>query len=410
MRRFRAALIIAGLSIGAAAVLGAAAQDAEDAVLRLPLGPAALRGKTLAVTPGVTFAAAKGKAVTFDRMIGSLKKSRLVYVGETHDSLPMHDVQAAVIEALAAVVPKLSIGLEMLPVGFQPVLDRWSRGELSEDELIRETRWYLTWNFNFGYYRRIFLFAKDNGIPIYGLNSPRENVSTVRMKGWDALSDADKTVFPKPGLDHKDHRALIRAIFESADIPPQMKGAGLDVMFEALYRAQSFWDEVMSAFAVRRAEESETTMVVLAGSGHLLYNLGINRRAFEKAGWPSATVICVAVPKDAASVVVARGLADFVTGIRAEARPAYPAVGLAFKSFQGLRNLVVEKKPTDGVAKAADFDKGDIVLGVDGKSFEDANELRAYLAGFGWGEASRFRILRAGAEREVVLKFEPVGD
>ncbi|MBN2207552.1 MAG: ChaN family lipoprotein, partial [Candidatus Aminicenantes bacterium] len=167
-------------------MLGAAAQDAEDAVLRLPLGPAALRGKTLAVTPGVTFAAAKGKAVTFDRMIGSLKKSRLVYVGETHDSLPMHDVQAAVIEALAAVVPKLSIGLEMLPVGFQPVLDRWSRGELSEDELIRETRWYLTWNFNFGYYRRIFLFAKDNGIPIYGLNSPRENVSTVRMKGWDA--------------------------------------------------------------------------------------------------------------------------------------------------------------------------------------------------------------------------------
>lgn len=406
MRRYVAFAMITGLLLGAAAVLSASAQDAEDAVLRLPLGPAAHRAKTLTVRPGVFLSAAKGKAVVFEKMAGALKKSRLVYVGETHDSLPMHDVQADVIEALAAAVPKLSIGLEMLPVDFQPVLDRWSRGELSEDELIRDSRWYLTWSFNFGYYRRIFLLAKERGIQVFALNSRRENVATVRMKGWDALSEEDRAVFPRPGLDNQDHRSLIRAIFESTEIPPQMKGAGLDVMFEALYRAQSFWDEVMAAFAVRRAEESGTSMVVLAGSGHLLYNLGINRRAFEKTRWPSATVVCVAVPKGAASVVVARGLADFVVGIPAEERPAFPAVGLAFKSFEGLRNLVVEKKPSDGVAKAADFEKGDIVLSVDGKSFDDANALRTYLAGFGWGEESRFRILRAGAEKEVALKFE----
>ena len=107
-------------------------------------------------------------------------------------------------------------------------------------------------------------------------------------------------------------------------------------------------------------------LVVLAGSGHLLYNLGINRRAYEKARWPQATVVCVAVPKGAQSVVVSRGLADFVYGIPAEERPAFPAVGLGFKSFEGLRNLVVEKKPGDGVAKSADFEKGDVVLSVDG--------------------------------------------
>jgi uncharacterized iron-regulated protein len=335
-----------------------------------------------------------------------MKKCRLVYVGETHDSLPIHDIQASVVEDLYRAVPKLSIGLEMLPVGFQPVLDRWSRGELSEDELLRDVRWHLTWGFNFGYYRRIFLFAKERGIPVYALNSQREAVATVRMKGWDALSGEDRAVFPKPNLDNADHRTLIRTIFESTEIPPQMKGAGLDVMFEALYRAQSFWDEVMSDFAVRRAGESGTTMVVLAGSGHLLYNLGINRRAFEKTRWPSATVVCVPVPKDAKRVVVSRGLADFIFGIPEETRPAFPAVGLAFKSFEGLRNLVVEKKPSDGVAKAADFEKGDVVLSVDGRGFEDANELRGYLSGFAWGQESRFRILRAGAEKEVVLKFE----
>ena len=410
MSRCCSALILIAMLTGAAPAQGVAAKDAEDAVLRLPLGPAAFRSKTLTVAPGSILSAAKGKAVPFDKMIGTMKKCRLVYVGETHDSLPIHDIQASVIEGMAKAVPRLSIGLEMLPVGLQPVLDRWSRGELSEEDLIRETRWYLTWSFNFGYYRRIFLFAKERGIPMYALNAPREAISKVRMAGWDALSDEDKAVIPKPDLGHRDHRTLIRTIFESAEIPPQMKGAGLDVMFEALYRAQSAWDEVMSAFAVRRAEESGTVLVVLAGSGHLLYNLGINRRAYEKARWPQATVVCVAVPKDAKSVVVSRGLADFVFGIPAEERPSFPAVGLGFKSFEGLRNLVVEKKPSDGVAKSADLDKGDVVLSVDGRGFEDANELRAYLAGFAWGQESRFRILRAGSEKEVVLKFEAAAD
>jgi beta-lactamase class A len=92
-------------------------------------------------------------------------------------------------------------------------------------------------------------------------------------------------------------------------------------------------------------------------------------------------------------------------GLPEEEKPAYPAVGLAFKKVDGLTNLVIDRKPIDGVALGADFEKGDVVLSVDGQAFEDINELRVYLAKFNWDEEARIRLLRGGETREVVLKF-----
>ena len=257
--------------------------EKPDPTLLLRIGDPRLKDKTMNVGLGAIMAAETGRAVAFDRMIQDMRASRFVYVGETHNSLPMHEIQYQIVRALYAQDRHLAIGLEMLPVTVQETLDKWSAGLLAEDEFIREVRWYVNWNFNFGFYEKLFAFAKEHRLPVYALNVPREIITKVRMRGWDALSDEEKAFIPKPpDLTNKDHRTLIRTIFESSEIPPQMKGAGLGMMFEGLYRGQSAWDEVMSANAVRGAESEGRRVVVCAGSGHVLYNLGLNRRAFEK--------------------------------------------------------------------------------------------------------------------------------
>jgi len=147
-------------------------------------------------------------------------------------------------------------------------------------------------------------------------------------------------------------------------------------------------------------------MIVLAGSGHLIYNLGINLRAYEKSRLPAKTVISVFVPKGQTNARISRSLGDYIWGIPEEEKPAYPSVGLSFKRFKGLENLVIDSKPIDGAAKAADFDKGDVVLAVDGKPWTDVNELRTYLSKFKWEEEVKFRILRSGQEKDVILKFQ----
>jgi aminopeptidase N len=394
-----------------AAILGlvfyAAAQDtAGDKSFQLKIGDPRFKDKALNVASQEFYAMETGKSLPFARMIQEMKAIPFIYIGETHNSMPMHDLQARIIRALYEQDRNLAIGLEMFPVTSQEVLNKWSLGILSEEEFIRQAAWYITWNFNFGFYRQIFDFAKENKIPLYALNAPKDIITKVRMKGWEALTDAEKAIVPKPDLSHQEHRLLIRTIFESADIPQQMKGAGLDMMFEGLYRAQSAWDEVMGANAVAAADKGRTRMVVLAGSGHLIYNLGLNLRASGKSKLPFKTVIGVFVPQGEKTVAVSRSLGDYLWGTPEEAKPLFPSVGLGFKKVEGLDNLVIDAKPIDGAALGADFEKGDVVLSVDGKPCSDINELRTHLAKFSWDEESKFRLLRAGQEKDVVLKFK----
>ena len=385
--------------------LAARGEDQEDKVLRLSIGKAGLKDKTTAVAPGVISSCVEGKALSFSQMIEEMSDSRFVYVGETHNSLPMHDIQLEVLRALYEQDSHLCLGLEMFPVTLQEVLNKWSLGLLTAEEFIREAEWYVTWNFNFAYYAKILEFAKANRIPVYALNVPRELITAIRMKGWEALSDEDKKTAPEPDLSNEDHKKLIRTIFESTDLPPQMQGHGLEMMFEGLYRAQAAWDEVMAHYAVHNSAKDGRRMVVLAGSGHLLYNLGINWRVFEKTGTPFKTVVCLEVESEVGAVDVSCSLADYVWGLPEEVKPAYPSFGLSFKHFDGLENLVIDRDPIDGVALGQDFKKGDVVLNVDGLSFFSINELRIYLSMFTWDDEVKFRLLSEAQEKEVVLQI-----
>jgi uncharacterized iron-regulated protein len=382
-------------------------QEEEDKILLLKIGDKKLKDKTMDVAAGKIYSAGIGSSITFQKMIKEMKESGFIYIGETHNSLPMHDIQSKIIQALYDQDRNLSIGLEMFPVSFQEALNKWSMAILSRDEFIQESQWYVNWNFNFDFYEKIFELAKNNQIPLYGLNAPREIIRKIRMEGWEKLSDDEKKVVPNPDVSHEEHRILIRTIFEATELPHQMKGAGLDMVFEGLYRAQSAWDEVMAFNALQSRERGGRKMVVLVGSGHLLYNLGINRRAYEKSLLPFKTVLCVEVPEGKKSIKVARSLADYVWGISEEKIPAFPSVGLRFKKFDRLDNLVIESKPIDGVSKNANFEKGDVVLSVDGKTYSDINELRVYLAGFKWNDEVKFCLLRDAQQIDVLLKFKP---
>jgi uncharacterized iron-regulated protein len=378
----------------------------EEKILQLRIGDPDLGGKSMAVTPGKIYSCKVGKPITFSKMIEEMDKSRFIYLGESHNSFPMHQIQAKIVQALYEQNRDLALGLEMFPFTSQEALRMWSLGILTEEEFVREAKWYVNWNFHFGFYKDIFRLAKDFSIPVYALNIPRYLIKKIRMSGWDSLTEKEKKMVPQPDLSHQDHRLLVRTIFESTHLPPQMKGKGLEMAFEGLYRAQSAWDEAMAYYAVKAAEKEKRKMVVLAGSGHLLYNLGINRRVYERMQKPFKTVICVIVPEDKEKVEVSRSAAHYIWGLPEEERPAYPSVGLSVRTFDGLENLVIDRDPIDGAAKGQDFKKGDVILSVDGKSFADINEMRIYLSRFTWDDKVKFRLLREAKEKEVFLKLK----
>jgi uncharacterized iron-regulated protein len=376
----------------------------QGKILKLEIGDSNLKGEILSVYPGKIYAARTGKEIPFEKMIENMHTCQFIYIGETHDSMLIHDIQTRIIKSLQEKERRLAVGMEMFTVNLQEQLNKWTLGILTEEEFLREAQWYINWNFNFDYYSEIFRFVKAQKIPLYALNAPREIITKIRKEGWKALSDEEKKIVPEPELSNEDHRTLMRATFENIDMPPQMKGMGLHMMFDGLYRAQVAWDEVMAANTVKAWKQENRKVVVLAGSGHLLYNLGINRIVHEKVSQAFKTVVCVEIPRGEESVQVARSLADYIWGIPEEEKPVFPSFGLALKKIQGLENLVLERKPVSGVAVDSDFEKGDVILFVDGKSFNDINDLRIYLAQFSWDDEINFRILRNGEEKDIPLK------
>ncbi len=381
--------------------------ETPDPTLTLKIGDPALKDKVMDLGVGAILSGRTGRPVGFERMIDEMMAARIVHVGETHNSMPMHEIELQVIRALYERDHNLAVGLEMVPVTLQEALNKWTAGILTKEEFLREVRWYVTWNFNFGYYEKIFDFAREHRLPVYALNAPREVINKIRMRGWDALTDEEKAFFPgPPDTTNADHRTLIRTVFESSEIPEAMKGPGLDKMFEGLYRGQSAWDTVMGANAVRAAKAEGRRVVVCVGSGHLLYNLGLNRRAYEMSKMPFKTVIAVEVPAEKKSLPVSRAIGDYVFGLPPMDKPAFPNLGLGFKKVENLENLVLDAKPTEGAASRADFDKGDVVLAVDGKAYTDINELRLELAKLRCGGEMKFKVLRAGAVKDVSLKCE----
>lgn len=409
MNKFYIAGLGAALFLAAAVGIQAQEEQQENAprvdIQRLSIGRADLKNKTMDIVPGKILSAATGKEISFDRMIDEMRDVRYVYVGETHNSLPMHDLQFKVAEALYKQDRNLAIGLEMYDVTWQEKLNHWSQGLWTEDEFIHKAGWYVNWNFHFNYYKKIFDLAKDYKIPLYALNAPRPAIRKVRMMGWTALSDDEKAIIPEPDLTNEDHKTLLTAIFGQTEMPEAMKNMG-DMMLQSLIRAQSAWDEVMAKYTRLAARAEGGRVMVLVGSGHLLYNIGINWRVYKKDPAPFKTVLCIAIPEGETQITVQRSLADYIMGIPEEEKPVYPSDGIALKKFDGLDNPVIERDPITGVAKGQDFKKGDVVLAVDGTSYTSINALRTYMSRFNWGDSVTFKLLREAKEITVTLKYE----
>lgn len=199
------------------------------------------------------------QVITLAEIIADLAQVQTVFIGETHDQQAHHDAQLQIIKALHAKRVVLSIGLEMFRSDGQPELDRWVAGEIGETEFSRIfAKHWSNWNL----YREIFVYARDNRIPLLGLNITREIVNQVARSGFDSLPAAQRERLPlaacnvSPGYRNFIRRAL--------DGHPHDGTA-----FENFCEAQILWDASMAANLADYLDKMpQQTVVVLAGNGH----------------------------------------------------------------------------------------------------------------------------------------------
>jgi membrane-associated protease RseP (regulator of RpoE activity) len=181
-----------------------------------------------------------------------------------------------------------------------------------------------------------------------------------------------------------------------------------------MYTAQSTWDAAMGHNAVKALREHGapgSVMVVLVGSGHVAYGLGIQRQVvpgFEKEfGGRIAALIPVPVRDEDGDPVdkVQASYADFVWGVPPEADPVWPGLGLSTGMGEGeaARRVIFVTKGS--AADKAGFQTGDLLLTFDGTPITDKEVLNRLLAGKRWGDTAVFTVKRGEETRTLTVSF-----
>jgi uncharacterized iron-regulated protein len=243
-----------------------------------------ITGLETAFPPETIIATATGQSISFAQLIENLAPVQIVYIGEVHTDARHHAIQHDLIEALQATWSDMMVGMEMFDVTYQPVLDRWSSGQLEESRFLELTHWYANWRFDFALYRPILTSVKDHGLPLIGLNLPFGLPAKIATGGIASLQPDDARYLPEQiDLSDAEHRAYVESIYNARH--HRIRGRE---NFAYFYEAQCAWEDTMAETIGRHLDDHR--MVVIIGNGHIIRKFGVPDRAFRRTGAAFRTI------------------------------------------------------------------------------------------------------------------------
>jgi S1-C subfamily serine protease len=147
-------------------------------------------------------------------------------------------------------------------------------------------------------------------------------------------------------------------------------------------------------------------MVVLVGSGHVAYDVGIVRQARRWFDGGIATVVPVAVALPNSDKVVEQvraSFADFVWGVMPEQESPYPRLGISTRNNKEGRRVILQVEE-GSAAERAGLAMDDVLLSMDGHALDDHETLSRLIARKAWGDSARI-VVRRGAEEKTLTAF-----
>lgn len=132
--------------------------------------------------------------VGFPQMMTDAAGSDVILVAETHDNRLHHELQLDVIRSLWSRKIPLAVGLEMFQADSQGPLDDWVEGRITEQDFKKV--YARNWSYDWSLYRDVFIFARDNRIPMIALNIPKEIVFKVARQGFASLTPEERKNLP----------------------------------------------------------------------------------------------------------------------------------------------------------------------------------------------------------------------
>jgi uncharacterized iron-regulated protein len=210
-----------------------------------------------------------------DDAVVALAKRGVVLLGESHDQAEHHRWQLRTIAALFSHRSDMVLGFEMFPRRVQPVLDRWSKGELDETTFLREVDWPQIWGFADELYLPLFHFARMHRLPMLALNIDRATNRRVAAQGLASVPSTEREDVGDPVPASSFYRNRLFEWFNKHPAASQDARA-VSERFERFVCTQQFWDRAMAeVIAGARRDARQPLIVGIMGSGHIEYGDGV---------------------------------------------------------------------------------------------------------------------------------------
>ena len=343
-----------------------------------------------------------GEKFSFQQLSDHLQAAQVVFIGESHDQIEHHQIQVRILKDLVTRGKEVVIGMEMFERSQQPILDKWSNGLLTEEEFLKEVQWEKTWSMDYQLYRSILDEAKNHHLKVIALNVQRDLVRKVAQNGIEKLSPEDRAKLPEIDQTDKEHLAYIKSIYKGHH-------GGSAEHFRYFYQAQCLWDdgmaETLSQF-LKSPEGAGKTVVVFAGSGHIVFDFGIPKRFYRRTPLPYQTVVLKtwkkSLDEDFSFSRASEPLADFLWITRPNPpEKKRPRIGVVLNEKEGPTGVWIERVIPQSPAEEAGLLPEDQILSVDGKEIKKIKDIHDAVAGKDLGKGITFTILREGAKKEI---------
>jgi len=357
-----------------------------------------------------------GSYVSEEAMLAALADVRVVFAGETHDNPASHRLQLNVLKAMQERWPgQVALGMEMFTPDQQPTLDAWTSGELSEKAFLKESGWFKGWSMDYAFYRELLDYAREQRIPVRGLNVDKQLRRRVGRTPLEELDEETRARLPEMDFSDPYQRGLVEAIYGGHD-------AG-KAMLEGFVRVQTLWDESMAQNAAAYLESEEGRgrhMLIVAGGNHIRYGFGIPRRLYRRLPLSYASVGGreIVIPEDKQDRQMDVDLPrfpfvpyDFMVFTTYEDLPGADRkvkLGVQFEDVE--EGLKVTAVVAGSAAAEAGLQEEDILTAIDGEPLRESFDLVYPLSLRQTGDKVTLELLR-GVERvtlEVTLRpLEP---
>ncbi len=343
--------------------------------------------------PGTFFSSAD-ESLSHKELASAMKGNDFILIGESHNNPCDHKVQAGIIEEMSRTGKSFALGLEMVSVDRQDILDRFNKGLIDVDNLREMLHWDESWGFDYELYRMIFETSRKYSVPVFALNVPREITRNISRHGMESLSFEEKTFLPENIIyPPQEQVEILERQFEfhqdmiQADEP----------YFQRFIAAQSVWDTKMASEAIRIHKDRQEPVVILSGTMHVKKGYGIEHRL--RSLMPHARVTSIVPVRSLEMITSDNPYHFFCPPVRSGMR-----LGIVASEEDG--QVMVTGVVKGSLAENAGLEKHDEIVKVDGKHISSMADLHHAAVNAAQGDREMvMEVLRNGRKEFINIRL-----